>query len=107
MVKWNAAEIISQQPGYDSRPGKATKNLSKTTKCAFNDRELQGVLKKCFEIFFKEFNYFLYEIIIQYFSTKNVLLILACDQKFISTTNQATKNGTFKAPSFLNPVKVT
>jgi hypothetical protein len=27
----------------------------------------------------------------------------ACDQKFVSTTNPATKNGTFKAPIFLNP----
>lgn len=35
-----------------------------------------------------------------------IFSILACDQKFISTANQATKNGTFKAPSFLNPDKV-
>jgi len=47
VVKWYEAEFLSQQPGYDFRPGKKTtnKNYPKTSLCTFNDHELQGVLK--------------------------------------------------------------
>ena len=32
-----------------------------------------------------------------------IFFVLACDQNFISTTNIKSKNGTFLAPTFLNP----
>ena len=31
------------------------------------------------------------------------IIISACDQNFISTSNSGSKNGSFKAPVFLNP----
>ncbi len=34
-----------------------------------------------------------------------MLVFSACDVKFTSTSDLATKNGTFTAPSFLNPQK--
>ena len=32
-----------------------------------------------------------------------VSFTVLCDMRFVSTTNVASKNGTFKAPVFLNP----
>ena len=32
-----------------------------------------------------------------------MIVFLACDQNFISTTNIKSKNGSFHAPTFLNP----
>ena len=34
------------------------------------------------------------------------VLILACDQRLVSTSSPSSKNGTFHAPVFLNPDKV-
>jgi len=45
VVKWYEAVILSHQPGFDSRPGKAAKNYQEPPSVPFNDLKSQRVLK--------------------------------------------------------------
>jgi len=46
VVLWFEDGVLSQQPGFDSCQGKTLDKKTKDHRCAFNEINSQGVLKK-------------------------------------------------------------